>query len=266
MTDTPQGAGWWLAIDGKWYPPQPEFTNELPSRPPTAAPDHPPHGTGPGAYPSQLAYAPAPPQRNKALFAVSAVAVVLLLTVVGLVIALAQNSGSNFRSTSKQYEVVVTDVVDSESINEIFLETFWQDYLTYTKRLSAVPAADRAAVTQEWLDSLDAQVGQFQQDLQNIDAALGARAFDNGTPADDVRDAAQAHYRSWQRWTNDIPQLAVAWNTDPSAQKFDAYIDKVKPELGDAISKTFYALCDSLSAGEPSDGSYETIIFDICKN
>lgn len=23
MTDTPQGPGWWMATDGRWYPPQP---------------------------------------------------------------------------------------------------------------------------------------------------------------------------------------------------------------------------------------------------
>lgn len=33
MSDTPQGAGWWLASDGKWYPPQ----SAAPLRPPPAA-------------------------------------------------------------------------------------------------------------------------------------------------------------------------------------------------------------------------------------
>lgn len=31
MSDTTQGPGWWLASDGKWYPPQPAY---LPPPPP----------------------------------------------------------------------------------------------------------------------------------------------------------------------------------------------------------------------------------------
>ncbi len=34
MSDTSQGPGWWLASDGKWYPPE----SSLPSPPPPAAP------------------------------------------------------------------------------------------------------------------------------------------------------------------------------------------------------------------------------------
>ncbi len=36
MSDTPQGPGWWLASDGKYYPPQPSSPPEPPVAPPTA--------------------------------------------------------------------------------------------------------------------------------------------------------------------------------------------------------------------------------------
>src|ERR1035438_7535311 len=72
MSDTAQGPGWWLASDGKWYPPQPEVAPPPPLAPipPTpivlgaaAAPQ------GPGWwqasdgnwYPPQAASAPLPP-------------------------------------------------------------------------------------------------------------------------------------------------------------------------------------------------------------
>ena len=37
MSDTQQGPGWWMASDGKWYPPQGE---QLPPPPPPAFPQY----------------------------------------------------------------------------------------------------------------------------------------------------------------------------------------------------------------------------------
>lgn len=45
MSDTSQGPGWWLASDGKWYPP------ELWTGPPTSGPAFP--QAAPNAYPGQ---------------------------------------------------------------------------------------------------------------------------------------------------------------------------------------------------------------------
>ncbi len=38
MSDTSQGEGWWLAADGKWYPPQPAAPVAAPPPPTAAAP------------------------------------------------------------------------------------------------------------------------------------------------------------------------------------------------------------------------------------
>lgn len=50
MSDAPQGPGWWLASDGRWYPPE-SHSPSLPPPPPTA---YPPPGNSPpsGAYPA----------------------------------------------------------------------------------------------------------------------------------------------------------------------------------------------------------------------
>ena len=51
MSDGPQGPGWWLASDGKWYPP------ELWTGPPLSGPSH-PQGA-PSIYPGQHSAMPA---------------------------------------------------------------------------------------------------------------------------------------------------------------------------------------------------------------
>ena len=52
MSDTSQGPGWWLASDGKWYPP------ELWTGPPVSGPVL--RQNAPSAYPGQVGAAPAP--------------------------------------------------------------------------------------------------------------------------------------------------------------------------------------------------------------
>lgn len=204
--------------------------------------------------------------RNKALLAVSAVAVILAFTVIGLIAALVGRGGSNFRSADEQFDVVVTDVVDAESINTTFLETFWQGYLTYIARWNAAPEAQREGITLQWLDDAQAEIAQFRQDLQGIDATFTARAFDDGSRADHVRDAAVTHYRSWKDWAADMPALATSWSRADTDITLDEYVDANEPALGDQINGSFQGLCDSLSDSEPSDGSYESTIRDICVN
>jgi Domain of unknown function (DUF4190) len=51
MSDTSQGPGWWLASDGKWYPP------ELWTGPPVSGPAFP--QSAPSAFPGQAGAAPA---------------------------------------------------------------------------------------------------------------------------------------------------------------------------------------------------------------
>jgi hypothetical protein len=64
MSDTSQGTGWWLASDGKWYPPE-AWTGT----PPTAVPSYPLPSTGvPGAPGAQFA-----PRSNNGLAVASLV-------------------------------------------------------------------------------------------------------------------------------------------------------------------------------------------------
>lgn len=78
MSDTSQGPGWWLASDGKYYPPE----QAAPSQP--APPPVPPSGPPPGPP------APATKSGGKGcLYAVIAVAVVAFLGIVGVIAAVA---------------------------------------------------------------------------------------------------------------------------------------------------------------------------------
>ena len=53
MSDTSQGQGWWLASDGKWYPPE-LWTGPPAAGPSVPAPDSSPDSaSGPPAYPGQ---------------------------------------------------------------------------------------------------------------------------------------------------------------------------------------------------------------------
>ena len=77
MSDTSQGAGWWLASDGKWYPPQP----------PAPAPPPPPVGR---------------PQRKRpgCLAIIGGAAVLLVLLVIVIVIVAVAGSKSTKTNTS----------------------------------------------------------------------------------------------------------------------------------------------------------------------
>ena len=118
MSDTAQGPGWWLASDGKWYPPE-LWTGPPTTRPPSAAPPGPvrmpaygtqpnpsaapnpgvpPYAGGPyGSYGAQVqpgAYAPygrpmaygGPPQKTNGLAIASLICSCAGLLVVPLIV------------------------------------------------------------------------------------------------------------------------------------------------------------------------------------
>ena len=63
MSDAPMGEGWWMASDGKWYPPQP--TQEPAAAPPPAPPEPPvspapPMTPPPPGFPPPAPYPPQP--------------------------------------------------------------------------------------------------------------------------------------------------------------------------------------------------------------
>jgi hypothetical protein len=69
MSQQPQGAGWWQATDGRWYPPQPP----RPGPPP-----------GPQQWYGQQQPPPAPPKRNRGCVIGVVVGVVVLLAAIGV--------------------------------------------------------------------------------------------------------------------------------------------------------------------------------------
>src|ERR1700737_891511 len=72
MSDAPQGAGWWQASDGKWYPPQP-------AQPPGGYP--PPEG--PPGYPPAPASSRNPWQRFRRFPLWAQVLAFIILGVIG---------------------------------------------------------------------------------------------------------------------------------------------------------------------------------------
>lgn len=270
MSDVPEGAGWWYAADGKWYPPpfptDPEYPTEYPSTPPTPAPDHPPTAMVRGAsgFPIHTAEVTPHPTRSKALWAVSAVAIILAIAVVTLALALVGRGPGNVRTASQEYDLVISDVLDAEDINVTFLDTFWQTYATFVAQWRMATPDQRTGLTEQFLDEVDAEIAQFRLDLQSIDGALVSRAFDDGTDADRIRDAAVAHYRTWDDWADEVPTAARSWTAAGPSRSLDEWIDDRTPQLGDAIDTTFHEVCHTLSAEQPSDGSYESTIAEIC--
>ena len=63
MSDTSQGPGWWLASDGKWYPPQ-SATPPAASTPPPTAPPTAPMAAPPGQPQPPVYYAPVQPRND----------------------------------------------------------------------------------------------------------------------------------------------------------------------------------------------------------
>jgi hypothetical protein len=267
MSDESRGPGWWLAGDGKWYPPPPGISEPMPSRPPTPPPAHPPYAMNPGAMPPPAppVIPPSPSNRGK-YWAMAVVAVALVIVMLGLVAGLtARHSATTAAPDNREYRLVITDIVDAETTNEIFLQTFWEGYQQFVNTWNNATPEERAQITQTWLTDARAQVAQFRLDLQDIDEMLNAERFDNGSIPDSLRDAAVTHYRSWQSWSARVPDLAAQWSSDETASGgLDAYIDGLEPSLGNDINTSFGQLCDTLTTTKPDNGNYDATISSIC--
>jgi hypothetical protein len=94
MSDTPQGPGWWLASDGKYYAPEQASgpQPEPPPQPATPPPVPPPIAQPPAPQP------PGPQPANKSggkgcIYALIAVAAVVVLGVIGIIAAVALLGG-----------------------------------------------------------------------------------------------------------------------------------------------------------------------------
>lgn len=71
MSDTSQGDGWWMASNGKWYPPEthPDYEPPPPPPPPPPAPPPPQAPPPPAAPPPPGVPQPEPPAARAAHFA-----------------------------------------------------------------------------------------------------------------------------------------------------------------------------------------------------
>lgn len=280
MSDTPLGPHWWQAGDGKWYPAPPGLADDRSSRAPTPPPDHLPepptrrtplgvgvYGAGRvGALPDD---APERRRRGTAL-AVAVVAVFLVVALVAGVFELvSRHSAPRASSSDPSYQQAIVDLLDSESTNYVFLETFWDDY---TANLSSGGGGSNqrsgrsATITIDsaWLDDMQAQVDQFAADLADIEQSLDDRPWRDGTVPDTIRDLASEHYRTWQQWTARIPELVRKWIATGPTTDLSTYIDRTEPQLESDIERTFDALCSTLWSTAPSDGRFDSTIDGIC--
>jgi hypothetical protein len=110
MSDSSQGPGWWLASDGKWYPPEatPAAATPPPTDPPPAAAAPPPKAAPPPAAPPPAAppptvaaaapaAAPAPAKKSGGSGCAKAIiAFVIVLAVIGILFVAALVAGIGF--------------------------------------------------------------------------------------------------------------------------------------------------------------------------
>jgi hypothetical protein len=113
---------------------------------------------------------------------------------------------------------------------------------------------------------------QFDDDMRSLVAALDAKPLED-TPfgesdLEPVRDAAVEHYRAWLDYVPEY-QLAVEdWafaalrgTTSDSLILYSR--DRLEP-FRQAVDDSFFRLCSSLSAEQPSSGQFEQRIADEC--
>lgn len=265
MSDVPHSPGWWQAGDGRWYPPPPGLTDEMPSRAPTPAPDHPPYPFDPS---TQGPLAPVPrPQRSprRPLFLAVLAIFVIGALLFGVGVSIVPDSSKTAKASDAEYQMAIEDLLDSELINLIFIETFWESYNRYREEWTASTEAERPEVTDRWLSEIDSEVAQFQLDLEQIQDDYAARDYPDGSIPDFVRDLAMIHYTTWQLWADEILTVADEWLQDrTSTLSLYGYVTEVRPELDTNIEATFVELCATLRETQPTDGSYMLTINDIC--
>ena len=280
MSDTPLGPHWWQAGDGKWYPAPPGLADDDSSRAPTPPPDHAPEPPsrraplGVGVYRAgRVGTTPTgatDERRRGTALAVAVVAVFLVVALVaGLFELVSRHSAPRASSSDPTYQQAIVDLLDSETTNYVFLETFWDGYAANLSSSGggSTPRSGRSGtVTMDaaWLDDMQAQVDQFAVDLGDIEQSLADRPWRDGSVADTIRDLASEHYRAWQQWTARVPDLARQWMTAGPSVDLSTFIDRTAPQLVDDIERTFGSLCSALWSTAPSDGRFDATIAEIC--
>lgn len=237
-------------------------------RPPTPAPDHPPHPYDPTTSAASTPLAPVHPplraRRNTWIYGAIA-ALLLIVIIAGVSIAVSDRSSKTASSDDLNYQLMFADLQDSELTNLIFSDTFWESYEMFIDEFLASTPTQKTALIRQWLSDIDSQVTQFQNDLKQIQADYAARNYSDGSIPDSIRDLAVSHYMTWQQWNAAIVLIATAWVNDSSSSlSLYEYVGEVQPTLDSNIETSFKALCATLIETQPSDGYYAQAINDIC--
>jgi hypothetical protein len=269
MSDTPHSPGWWQAGDGRWYPPPPGLGDETPARPPMPAPDHPPSAVDPQASGPSAPLAPEPPspRRRVGPVLISALSVLLVIALIlGVSFAVSDHSSKTASANDRDYQLVINQLVDSEFTNLVFIETFWESYGQFTDEYNTASPAEQPAIAERWLDDIESQVAQFEDDLALIESDFALQSYKEGSIPDSIRDEAIAHYRTWSQWASEIVSIAREWLVlESSPLSLYGYVTEVAPNLDGRIESTFLQLCETLTETQPTNGSYEVTILEICE-
>jgi hypothetical protein len=199
------------------------------------------------------------------------IAVLLVIAlIVGLTIAISDQESKNASANDPAYQLVIEQVLDSESTNQIFLDTFWDSYGVFADEWRTATQAERPAIAERWLEDVSSQLAQFADDLAFIEDDYTAQKYKDGSVPDSVRDLAVSHYQSWADWAAATEGLARDWLRDwlrdPSSKlSLYGYITEVQPDLETHIESTFTKLCDTLTTTQPTDGSYLQTIAKVCE-
>ena len=209
------------------------------------------------------------PHRRRSLGVAIGAALLAVLLVLGTVAAVTDHSSRRASSNDPSYQQAIVDLLGSERTNLVFIQTFWESYQANRSAPSSTARSGRSSgaviMDASWFDDMQAQVEQFSRDLAAIDAALDDRPWSDGSVADEVRDLARSHYQTWQRWTNDIPELVRSWLKDGSTVELATWLESSAPQLDAAIERTFQDLCDALVETAPSDGRFDSTIIALCE-
>lgn len=234
------------------------------------APDHPPYAIDPNASRPSAPLAPEPPapRRRVGSVLVSTLAVLLVIALIlGVSFAVSSDSSKTASASDRNYQLVMDQLVDSEFTNLVFIETFWDRYGQFTDEYNTASEAEQPAVIERWLEDIESQVAQFQDDLALIENNFASQTYKDGSIPDSIRNEAIAHYQTWDRWASEIVSIAREWITlETSSLSLYGYTTEVAPNLDGRIESTFTQLCTTLKETQPTDGSYKATIFDMCES
>jgi hypothetical protein len=203
MSDLSQGVGWWLASDGKWYPPQ---SVPVPIPPPP-----------PNAYPEQIPSGNAPKKSRKGLVA----ALVVLLVVVGLGVGIAVAASKN--KAASPVASPAPALSQADIAGTAYGDAFNKMNTVANAQTAAQNGTDPAATAAAWNAEVAAR--------QAFDTAVGQLNFPDADRADAKQviqaDAAlESAEGTLAANTNDVSNYNSVFSTVSTAENAFAAADK----------------------------------------